>query len=141
MRCSALAGSTTTVTSPYASVMSSAAFSVSKNISYDSPEQPPGRTATRRKSSGWSSASRSSLTLVVAVSVSVIIVGLTWLKSRASGSLGRDGDPARIAVVQRCELFDCSPADGFGHPFGDPAVQVAHQLRVRLGELAERAVE
>ena len=53
--------------------MSSAAFSVSKNISYDRPEHPPGRTATRRYSSGWPSAAISSLTLVVAVSVRAII--------------------------------------------------------------------
>src|SRR5688500_353104 len=48
---------------------------------------------------------------------------------------------ARLRVVQRQELLDPSPADGSDHPFADPPVEVADELRVGLGELAERAVE
>ena len=55
-------------------VWSSASTSPSKNISYEKPEQPPGRTATRSANSGWPSASSSSLTLTAAVSVTVITV-------------------------------------------------------------------
>src|SRR5262245_52260328 len=52
-----------------------------------------------------------------------------------------NGHMARLVVVQRRELLDASPADGFHHAFADPTVEVAHELRVGLGELAERAVE
>src|SRR6478752_6474374 len=107
--------------------MSSAAFSLSKNISYDMPEQPPGRTATRRLSSGWSSASRSSRTFVVAVSVRAII---GFLRGRNSSSRlsDRNCDPARVTVVQRRELLHASAADLGDDPFRDPAVEIAHQL-------------
>ncbi len=48
---------------------------------------------------------------------------------------------ARLRVVQRRELLDCSPADGVDHALAQPAVEVADELGVRLGQLAERAVE
>src|SRR5262245_57118772 len=51
---------------------------------------------------------------------------------------------ARLGVVQRRELQDPSlavPTDGSDDSFADPAVEVADELRVGLGELAERAVE
>src|SRR4029079_13145719 len=103
--------------------MSSAARSLSKNISYDRPEQPPGRTATRRLSSGWSSASRSSRTLVVAVSVRAIIGVLRCANSLCTLSAG-NGDPARVPVVQRRELLHASAAHGFDDPLGDAPVEV-----------------
>src|SRR6516225_6568586 len=65
----ALAGSTTTFIPPVDDCMSSSASSLSKNISYENPEQPPGRTATRRNNSGLPSSSRSSPTLAAAASV------------------------------------------------------------------------
>src|SRR3954468_13181261 len=123
--------------------MSSAAFSVSKNISYERPEHPPGRTATRRYSSGWPSAAISSLTFVVAVSVRAIIWASVGNSSQepVSGYFDGNGDPARVPVVQRRELLDCSPAHRRDHAFADSSVQVAHELRVGLGELAERAMQ
>src|SRR3954451_9835324 len=119
--------------------MSSGAFSLSKNISYDRPEQPPGRTATRRLSSGWSSASSSSATLVVATSVRAIIANLHRGNARTRLPDG-DRDPARVAVVQRRELHNASPADLADDAFGDAAVEIAHELGIGLGQLPERAV-
>ena len=75
------------------------------------PEQPPGRTATRRHSSGWSSASMSSLTLVVAVSVRAIIAVPPQANSAIVRLPDRDRDPARVTVVQRREVLNASPAD------------------------------
>src|SRR5437868_5739132 len=63
-----------TLTPPYSLTMSSGATSPSKNISYEKPEQPPGRTATRRASDSSPSASRSVFTLVAADAVSAIVV-------------------------------------------------------------------
>src|ERR1700690_2673985 len=119
--------------------MSSGAFSLSKNISYDSPEHPPGRTATRRLSSGWSSAASSSRTLTVAVSVRAIMSVLHWGNSPFRLS-DRNGDPARVTVVQRRELLNSSAADLVDDPLRDSAVEVAYELRVGLGQLPERAV-
>ena len=48
---------------------------------------------------------------------------------------------AGLGVVQRRELVDCSPADGVDDAFAQPAVQVADQLGVGLGQLPERTVE
>src|SRR6266540_2667262 len=53
----------------------------------------------------------------------------------------RDRDMARLRVVQRRELLDPSPADLLDDAFAQAAVQVADELGVRLGELAERAVQ
>src|SRR5206468_383975 len=111
--------------------MSSDARSLSKNISYDRPEQPPGRTATRRLSSGWSSAARSSRTLVVAVSVRTII-GILRCENSLSRLSDGNSDPARVPVVQRREFVHASAADLADDAFRDPAVEVAHELRVGL---------
>src|SRR3954451_18059925 len=119
--------------------MSSGAFSLSKNISYDRPEHPPGRTATRRLSSGWSSAWSSSATLVVAISVRAIIADLHRCNPRTRLSDG-NRDPARVAVVQRRELHNASPAVLADDALRDPAVEVAHQFGVGLGQLPEGAV-
>src|ERR1700680_993363 len=119
--------------------MSSGDFSLSKNISYERPEQPPGRTATRRLNSGWSSASRSSATFVVATSVRTIISDLHWSNTRSRLS-DRHRDPARVPVVPRRELHNASPTPFVSDALRDPAVQVAHELGVRLGQLAERAM-
>src|SRR4051812_48642116 len=119
--------------------MSSSAFSLSKNISYDMPEHPPGRTATRRLSSGWSSAGSSPRTLVGAVSVRAIIRFLQRRNATSRLSDG-NGNPARVTVVQRRELLHASAADLGDDPFRDPAVEVADQLGVGLGQLPERAV-
>src|SRR5262245_29919812 len=48
---------------------------------------------------------------------------------------------AWLRVVQRRELFHSSPAGGFYNALAETAVEVAHELGVRLGELAERAVQ
>ena len=70
------------------------------------------------------------------------ISGLLQALARLRGYPTPDHDVARLGVVQRRELLDASPvADGVDHALAEPAVQVAHQLRVGLGELAERAVE
>src|SRR5437016_592704 len=47
----------------------------------------------------------------------------------------------RLRVVQRRELLDASPADRVDDAFAQPAVQVAHELGIRLGELPKRAVQ
>src|SRR6185503_13206180 len=52
-----------------------------------------------------------------------------------------NGHVARLRVVQRRELLDASPAHRSDHAFADPSVEVAHELGIGLGELAERAVE
>jgi hypothetical protein len=48
---------------------------------------------------------------------------------------------ARLVVVQRGELLDCSPADLVDHALAEAPVQVAHQLGIGLGQLSERAVQ
>ena len=53
----------------------------------------------------------------------------------------RDGDATRVVVVQRREVVDASPAHRLHDAFANAAVQVAHELGIRLGELPERAVE
>src|SRR5207237_3068435 len=53
----------------------------------------------------------------------------------------RNRDVTRLRVVQRRELLDSSPADLIDHAFAQPPVQVAHELGVRLCELAEGAVQ
>src|SRR3954447_6999683 len=133
--------------------MSSPATSVSKNISYEKPEHPPGRTATRSTSSSSepSSAMRP-FTLSTAESVRL----KTWLASvmvnndmgtnlSVEDSIGSvpstNGHMARLRVVQRRELLNTSPAHGSDHALADPAVEVAHELGIGLGELAERAME
>ena len=47
----------------------------------------------------------------------------------------------RLRVVQRRELLDPSPADLIHDPLAEAPVQVADELGVRLGQLAERAVQ
>src|SRR5262245_12303441 len=109
--------------------MSSAATSVSKNISYEKPEHPPGRTATRSTSSSSEPSSAiSPFTLSTAESVR----WKTWLasvmvnndietdlfpsQSPVADSITRvasaDVHVARLRVVQRRELLDPSPAHG-----------------------------
>src|SRR6266542_1179709 len=82
----------------------------------------------------------SSFTLVDAVSVMVSMgpPGASRAIFRVS-----DGDRhvARLGIVQRGELLDSPPADLVDHALAQAAVQVADQLGVRLGELAERAME
>ena len=111
----------------------------------DRPEQPPGRTATRRYSSGWPSAAISSLTLVGCGIGQGDHLGLRERRfgraNRTSGYFDGNGDPARVAVVQRRELLDASPADRATDALADPAVQVADELGVGLGQLPERAVQ
>src|SRR5713101_5276580 len=101
------------------------------------PEQPPGRTATRKKSSGSVSDAMSSLTLIDAVSVRVIIDSSGWW----SPSLDRHGHVTGLSIVQRRELLHASPADRVDHALADPPVELAHQLGVGLGELAEGATQ
>ena len=48
---------------------------------------------------------------------------------------------ARLGVVQRRELVDCSPAHRVDHAFAQTPMEVAHQLGVGLGQFAERTVE
>ena len=48
---------------------------------------------------------------------------------------------AGLGVVQRRELLHSSPAGSFHNTLTETAVQVAHELGVRLGELAEWAVQ
>jgi hypothetical protein len=48
---------------------------------------------------------------------------------------------ARLRVIQRRELLHCSPTELVHHTFTEPAVQVADELGIGLGELAEGAVE
>src|SRR5262249_13368496 len=143
----------TTVTPWCSLLMSSAATSVSKNISYEKPEHPPGRTATRSTSS---SSEPSSAMRPFTLSTAESVRWKTWLASvtvnndmRANLSVSdsipivpsTNGHMARLRVVQRREPLDAAPADGSDHAFADPSVEVAHELRVRLGELTERAVE
>src|SRR6185295_10097874 len=132
--------------------MSSVATSVSKNISYEKPEHPPGRTATRSTSA---SSEPSSAMRPFTLSTAESVRWKTWLASvMVNNDMGADlslvsissvpstnGDMARLRVVQRRELLHPSPADGSDHAFADSAVEVAHELRVGLGELPERAVE
>src|SRR3954453_1027298 len=83
----------------------------------------------------------SSLTFTVAVSVRAIIAGPPSQNLRASGYFDRNGHSTRVTVVQRRELHHASPADLVDHTRADSAVQIAHQLRIRLGELPERTVK
>ena len=53
----------------------------------------------------------------------------------AASELDLAGGP----VDEGAELIDLDPADGVDEAFDQPAVQVAHKLGVRLGELGERA--
>ena len=48
---------------------------------------------------------------------------------------------ARLGVVQRGELFDPSPTHLVDDALAQPAVEVAHELGVGLGQLPERAVQ
>jgi hypothetical protein len=50
-------------------------------------------------------------------------------------------DMTRLRVVQRRELLNASPTDLIDHALAEAPVQVAHELGIRLGQLAERAVE
>ena len=81
-------------------------------------------------------------TVLASVTVNIDMrVGLSVGRLTTSGYPSRHGDVARLRVVQRRELLDASPADRIDHALAEPAVQVADELRVRLGELAERAVQ
>src|SRR5207249_837051 len=108
------------------------------NISYEKPEQPPGRTATRSANSGLPSASSRSLTLMAASSVrvitSVLLVGSTQTLSV------RERDLARLAVDKGVELVDLGAADRLHEPFDDAAVERADELGMGLGELPVGAV-
>ena len=53
----------------------------------------------------------------------------------------RDGDATRVVVVQRREVVDASPAHRLHDTFANAAMQVADELRIRLRQFAERAVE
>src|SRR4051794_25780532 len=147
----------TTVTPSRSVLMSSSATSVSKNISYEKPEHPPGRTATRSTSS---SSEPSSAMRPFTLSTAEWVRWKTWLASvmvnndmatnlSVEFSIGSvpsaNGDVARLRVVQRRELHHpspaASPAHGSDDAFADAAVEVAHELGIRLGELSERAVE
>src|SRR6266545_2087881 len=82
----------------------------------------------------------SSFTLVDAVSVMVSMGPPDG--SRAIFRVSdRNRHVARLGGVQRGELLDSSPADLVDHALAQATVQVADQLGVRLGELAERAME
>src|SRR5260370_29359646 len=53
----------------------------------------------------------------------------------------RNGHMARLGVVQRGELLDPSPAHLVDDALAQPAVEIADELGVGLGELPERAVQ
>src|SRR3954454_4679426 len=101
-------GSTTTLTAsdPNLACSSSPAMSGSKYISYEKPEHPPGRTATRSAISSPPSASSSSLTLVAALSVRVITIGSSEDVLSVVTLPGGDGDPTGMAVGGSTELAD-----------------------------------
>src|SRR5260370_33477562 len=83
----------------------------------------------------------SSFTLLDAVSVRVSM-GPPGDGSCAIFSVSdRNGHMARLGVVERCELLDPSPTDLVDDALAQPAVQIADELGVRLGELPERAVQ
>src|SRR6185503_1938867 len=122
----------TTVTPSRSLLMSSAATSVSKNISYEKPEHPPGRTATRSTSgSSEPSSAMRPFTLSTAESER----WKTWLASvMLNNDMDSDlsfpdfwlfsvpstnGDVARLRVVQRRDLLHPSPADRSDHAFAD----------------------
>src|SRR5688572_9976986 len=130
----------TLTASPNVASSSSAATSPSKNISYENPLHPPGRTATRRARSVAPSAWSSSLTLTAALSVRVITVGLLGKPDVGMRLSAGHGHLAGRPVGKIAELGDDGVAEIVGEPLDEAAVHRADQRRVRLGMGAERAV-
>src|SRR5262245_52000438 len=82
----------------------------------------------------------SSFTLVDAVSVRLSI-GPPVGSHAAFRVSDRNGDVARLGVVQRGELLDPSPAHLVHDALAQATMQVAHQLGIRLGQLPEGTVQ
>src|SRR5690348_14298728 len=118
-------------------------MSLSKNISYENPEQPPGRTATRRASAGFPSCSSRSATLAAAESVR-LIVSLPVVVLTATSLPDGQIYPARIPIHQGGEVLDGDVLAGHAevpqlldHPLDDAPMDVAHHLGEGRGQLRE----
>src|SRR3989440_1604173 len=83
----------------------------------------------------------SSFTLLDAVSVRVSMDPPGAGSCAVLSVSDRDGHMARFGVVQRGELLDPSPAHLVDDALAQPAVEIADELGVGLGQLPERAVQ
>src|SRR5438128_771872 len=85
------------------------------------------------------SASSRSRTLAPALSVTVMTGSSCWIVITPPRLAGRERNLARRAIDESAELVDADAADGVDEAFDEAAVEIAHELRVGLGQLGERA--